>query len=60
MMTPLLNHHNQWLVQNSQSVLLDENAQVINQIDRNGYNVTLIGRDKIAFLDHLGIQIYRR
>ncbi|CAF1125697.1 unnamed protein product [Rotaria sordida] len=65
MITPLLNHHNQWLVQyctseKCQCVILNEKAQVINQIDRNGFNITLIGRDKIAFLDHNGIEIYRR
>ncbi|CAF1092232.1 unnamed protein product [Rotaria sp. Silwood1] len=65
MITPLLNHHNQWLVQystneKSQYVILNEKAQVINQIDHNGYNVTLISRDNIAFLDHNGIEIYRR
>jgi len=64
-MIPLLNHSNQWLVQistneKSQTILLDENGQVINEIDRHGYNLTLIGRDKIAFLDHNGIQIYQR
>ncbi|CAF4181127.1 unnamed protein product [Rotaria sp. Silwood2] len=64
--TPLLNHHNQWLVQYSTNetnkcVILNEKAQVINQNDhRNGYNVTLIDRNKIAFLDHNGIEIYQR
>ncbi|CAF3148484.1 unnamed protein product, partial [Rotaria sp. Silwood2] len=52
MITPLLNSSNQWLVEKCQTILLDENAQVINQIDRyNGYNATLTGRDKIVFLD---------
>jgi hypothetical protein len=65
MMTPLLNQHNQWLVQvytneKSRTILLDENAQVINEIDRNGYNITLIDRDKIAFLNHIGVQMYER
>ncbi|CAF1548422.1 unnamed protein product [Adineta steineri] len=60
MMTPLLNNENQWLIQNYETILLDENSQVVNRIDHNGYNVTLINRDKIAFLDHDGIQIYQR
>jgi hypothetical protein len=65
MITPLLNPHNQWLVQNcindkNQTILLDENAQVISQIDRDGYNVTLLNRDKIAFLSYRGIEIYHR
>ncbi|CAF1081301.1 unnamed protein product [Adineta steineri] len=60
MMTPLLNNENQWLIQNYETILLDENSQVVNRIDHNGYNVTLINRDKIAFLDHDGIQMYQR
>jgi len=61
MITPLLNHDNQWLVQHStQTTLLDEKGQVINEIDRNGYNITLVSRDKIAFLNTFGIEIYQR
>jgi hypothetical protein len=65
MITPLLNLHNQWLIQiysdkQSQIVLLDENAQVMNQVDHNGYNLTLTDRNKIAFLNQIGIQIYQR
>jgi hypothetical protein len=64
-MIPLLNLQNQWLVQiysdkQSQTILLDENAQVINQVDHNGYNLTLMDRNKIAFLDQISIQIYQR
>jgi hypothetical protein len=64
-MIPLLNLQNQWLVQiysdkQSQAILLDENAQVINQVDHNGYNLTLMDRNKIAFLDQISIQIYQR
>jgi hypothetical protein len=62
MITPLLN---QWLAQistnnKSQSILLDKNAQVLNKIDVNGYNLTLIDRNKIAFLNEIGIEIYQR
>lgn len=65
MITPLLNLHNQWLIQiysdkQSQIVLLDENAQVMNQVDHSGYNLTLMDRNKIAFLNQIGIQIYQR
>lgn len=54
---PLLNHQNQWLVQyytdeKYQTIILNEKAQIIGEIDRCGYNVTLLNRDKIAFLDH--------
>lgn len=56
---------NQWLVQictneKSQTIVLDENAQVISRFDRNGYNLTLLNQDKIAYLSHSGIQIYQR
>jgi hypothetical protein len=44
----------------SQTILLDENAQVINQINRDRYNVTLLSRDKIAFLSYRGIEVYQR
>ncbi len=59
MITPLFN---QWLVQlcSNQTVLLDENAQVINKIIHDGYNVTLIDRDRIVFLDSIGIKFYQR
>lgn len=62
MITPLVN---QWLAQistnnKSQSILLDKNAQVLNKIDVNGYNLTLIDRNKIAFLNEIGIEIYQR
>ena len=60
MITPLLNHYNQWLVAGCQTVILDENAQVIDQVNHNGYNATLLSQDKIAFLDQTGIEIYRR
>lgn len=65
MMTPLLNHCNRWFIQyctqeKCQSIILDEKAQIINEIDRSGSNVTLIGLDKVALLDYNHIQIYQR
>lgn len=56
---------NQWLVQictneKNQSILLDEKAQIIHRYDRQGYNLTFFNRDKIAYLNQSGIQIYQR
>jgi len=56
---------NQWLVQictneKNESILLDKNVQVINRFYRQGYNLTFFNRDKIAYLNHSGIQIYQR
>lgn len=66
MVTPLLNDYKQWLVVNdtsgsmSQIVLLNEQAQEIEQLSSDASNVTLVGRDKIAFLNDLGVIVYRR
>ncbi|UJR23938.1 hypothetical protein I4U23_026907 [Adineta vaga] len=60
MLTPLLNKHHQWLVQNNQSILLDEQGQVIQQTNRSGYNLTLLGQDQIVFLDYTGVDICQR
>lgn len=66
MVTPLLSSYNQWLIVNdtngrkSQLILLNEKAQQIAYIDFDVKNVTLIGRDKIAFLNDLRIIVYPR
>ncbi len=58
MVTPLLNNFKQWLVINattgpiSQIVLLDEQAQEMIEKNSNARNVTLVGKDKIALLNH--------
>lgn len=57
---PLLNQHNQWLVQENtrdkcRTRLIHENAQLINQFDCFGSNLTLIDTDQVAFLSQIGI-----
>ena len=44
----------------SQLALLDEHAQEIDQLSSDASNVTLVGRDKIAFLNDLGVIVYGR
>lgn len=66
MATPLLNNYNQWLIVNdtngtkSQLILLNAKAQQIAYIDSDAKNVTLVGRDKISFLNDLGVIVYQR
>ncbi|CAF4002266.1 unnamed protein product [Adineta steineri] len=59
MMTSMLNHYKQWWIVNdingslSQLILLDEQVREIERINSDGLNVTLVDRDKIAFLNDL-------
>lgn len=60
MVTPLLNSFNQWLVVNdtsqerAQMILIDERGRTISGRNFDAFNVTLIGKDKVAFLTLAG------
>lgn len=66
MVVPLFNIYNQWLVVNDtngvkpQMILFDERGQTLNEINCDTMNVTLVGKDKIAFLTQSGAAVCPR